>query len=139
MENNLERFVEAQIVDYQTALAEIRAGRKQTHWIWYIFPQLKGLGQSHFSQYYGISGREEAIAYLSHETLGQRLREITQALLSIDGKEAIDILGRIDAQKVRSSMTLFDAVSPNDIFAQLLEKFYRGRRCAHTLKFLSNH
>lgn len=134
--NNIERFIEVQDKDYEIALSEIRSGRKRSHWIWYIFPQLKGLGRSAYAQHYGINGKDEAEAYLSHKKLGGRLREITQALLNVDGKGAQEIFGEIDAMKVRSSMTLFDAVCPNDIFAQVLEKYYNGSRCNITLNLL---
>lgn len=134
--NNIERFVDAQDKDYEIALSEVRSGRKRSHWIWYIFPQLKGLGRSAYAQHYGISGKDEAEAYLSHKKLGGRLREITQALLNVDGKGAQEIFGGLDAMKVRSSMTLFDAVCPNDIFAQVLEKYYNGGRCNITLNLL---
>lgn len=133
---NLNRFIEAQDKDYRVALSEVRSGRKNSHWIWYIFPQLKGLGRSAFAQHYGISGKDEAEAYLSHKKLGGRLREITQALLNVDGKSAQEIFGGLDAMKVRSSMTLFDAVSPNNIFMQVLDKFYDGLRCPLTMKML---
>ena len=104
----MERFLDAQEVVYTTALAEIRAGRKSSHWIWYIFPQMRGLGHSYNSEYYGIESLEEAREYLHHEVLGERLREITGALLEHRNKSATDILGEIDAMKLRSSMTLFD-------------------------------
>ena len=119
---------------YNDALQEITDGYKHKHWIWYIFPQIKGLGFSYNSEYYGISGLEEAKAYLEHEILGKRLREITNALLQHEGKTAREIFGGIDAMKVKSSMTLFDLVAPNDIFAHVLEKFYEGQRCELTLK-----
>ena len=134
--NNIERFVEAQDKNYQVAMSEIRSGRKKSHWIWYVFPQLKGLGRSAYAQHYGISGRDEAEAYLSHKKLGRRLREITQVLQNIDGKSAHEIFGGLDAMKVCSSMTLFDAVCPNDIFEQVLEKYYNGNRCNITLDLL---
>lgn len=136
---DLERFVAAQTGDdgsYEDALAEIQNGRKRSHWIWYIFPQLKGLGNSYRSAYYGISGLPEAQAYLGHPILGQRLREITLALFNLQGVTARQVLGNIDAVKVRSCMTLFDAVSPNDIFAQVLEKYYAGTRCRRTMNSL---
>ena len=134
---NLERFVEAQdtepLGDYQQALAEMRAGRKRGHWIWYIFPQMKGLGRSPNSDFFGISGLEEAKAYLAHEVLGPRLREITEAVLENEG-EPIDVLmgWEVDAMKLKSSMTLFDAASPNDIFGDVLEMFFDGQRCWKT-------
>lgn len=135
-ENDLARFASAQDAVYATALAEIQAGRKWSHWIWYIFPQMRGLGRSFNSHYYGISSRVEAEAYLQHEVYGPRLREITQALLAHHDKTAAEILGRIDAQKVLSCMTLFDVISPNDIFGQVLKQFYGGRQCQLTLRRL---
>lgn len=129
----LERFLKAQEHSYSTALHEITLGQKRTHWIWYIFPQLTGLGHSANSQYYGISGRAEAQAYLNHPVLGKRLREITAALLTHRGKPATDILGGIDARKVRSCLTLFDAISPSDIFHDALQAFYQGSPDRRTL------
>ena len=133
--NPLNRFVKAQEKDYNIALAEIKAGLKQTHWIWYIFPQLVGLGESAFSNYYGIKDMQEAKQYLAHPKLSKRLRECTEALLTVDGKGTRDIFGELDAMKVRSSMTLFDLVSPNDIFAQVLDKYYNNKRCELTLQY----
>ena len=133
---NLERFLEAQNSgwgSYEMALGEIKNGYKYSHWIWYVFPQIKGLGHSYNSEFYGISGIEEAEAYLSHELLGSRLREITDALLSHNDKTAQSILGDIDSMKVRSCMTLFDLVLPNDVFAKVLDTFYEGKRCEKTL------
>ena len=135
--NNLQRFITAQEYDYSTALEEIRLGKKQSHWIWYIFPQLRGLGRSLNSFTFGIRDLEEAREYLEHDILGTRLREITLALLSHEGLSAYDILGDIDSKKVRSCMTLFDAVSPDDIFNSVLEKYYSGRRCRSTLVMIS--
>ena len=134
---NLERFVEAQNYSYETALMEICNGSKSSHWMWYIFPQMKGLGHSYNAQYYGIESLEEAKAYLAHPLLGERLREITKAMLLLKGKRAEHILGHTDAAKLRSSMTLFDLVCPNDLFAEVLTEFYGGKRCKHTLKTLS--
>ncbi len=136
MNYDIERFVSAQNDDYENALTEVRAGNKRSHWIWYIFPQLEELGRSVTAKYYGISGHEEAVAYLFHPILNARLREISQALLNIENKSAKDVFGGLDAKKVRSSMTLFDAVCPNDIFAQVLEKYYDGSRCKMTLNLL---
>lgn len=130
-ENDITRFVEAQEakwMGYDWALAEIANGKKISHWIWYIFPQLRGLGHSRRSHYYGIVDRKEAEEYLAHPILGPRLREITEALLKHTDKTAVDILGGIDAQKVQSCMTLFDCISPNDIFGEVLEQFYNGKR-----------
>ena len=130
---DLERFLEAQEMDYGMALREIHDGQKRGHWIWYIFPQIKGLGHSYNSEFYGISGTEEAKAYLNHPVLGQRLREITSALLNCGNPSASDILGFPDDLKVRSCMTLFDLVSPKDIFNDVLEKYYEGKRCEKTI------
>lgn len=132
---DLERFVKAQeegYGSYHEALEEIKSGCKYGHWIWYIFPQIKGLGHSYNSEYYGISGEDEAHAYLNHPVLGSRLREITKAFLNLDSHSAYAILGRPDDIKVQSCMTLFDLVSPNDIFAEVLNKYYDGIRCQKT-------
>ncbi len=137
---DLERFIKAQddvYGSYQDALAEIISRRKQGHWIWYIFPQIKGLGFSYNSEYYGISGEDEARAFLNHPILGKRLREITKAFLSLDSHSAYAILGRPDDIKVQSCMTLFDIVSPNDIFAEVLDKYYDGLRCQKTTMRIS--
>ena len=134
---DLERFVKAQQVAYEMALHEIENGKKRGHWIWYIFPQIKGLGHSFRSEFYGISCKEEAQAYLNHPMLNQRLREITQALLDCDNPSTEDIFGFPDVMKVKSCMTLFDIVSPNDIFERVLHKYYNGERCTKTLRRLS--
>ena len=136
---DLERFLEVQQLDYLQALNEIKDGLKRGHWIWYIFPQIKGLGHSYNSEFYGISSKEEAKAYLEHPVLGPRLREITQALLELNNKTADDILGYPDVLKVRSCMTLFDLVSPNDIFNEVLYKYYEGQRCDKTIWRLGFH
>lgn len=133
---NLERFLTAHQYNYENALREITDGRKRTHWIWFIFPQLTVLGRSANAKYYGISGYDEAKAYLEHPILGARLREITRALLQHRGESAVDILGGIDAVKVRSCMTLFDAVSPDDIFQEVLDAFYGGTYDKMTLDFM---
>lgn len=135
---DLNRFLEVQQLDYLQALNEIKDGLKRGHWIWYIFPQIKGLGHSYNSEFYGISSKEEAKAYLDHSVLGPRLREITQALLDCN-KTADDILGYPDVLKVRSCMTLFDLVSPNDIFNDVLYKYYEGQRCDKTIWRLGFH
>lgn len=136
---DLERFVKAQdseIYTYSDALSEIKDGHKQGHWIWYVFPQIKGLGHSYRSEFYGIASKEEASAYLNHTTLGRRLREITQAFLDCNNPSAFNILGFPDVLKVQSCMTLFDIVSPNDIFNDVLEKYYEGKRCEKTMRRL---
>lgn len=133
----MERFIEAQQTKYATALSEIRSGLKTTHWIWYIFPQIQGLGYSHMTRTYAIKDLNEAKQYLNDEILGPRLREITSALLAVEGRSALEILGDPDDKKVRSCMTLFDFISPNDIFEQVLIKYYNGTRCSRTIKTLT--
>ena len=137
MPHNLQRFLSAQEYDYLIALREIQNGSKQSHWIWYIFPQIKGLGRSYQSEYYGITNRQEAEAYLAEPILNARMREITLALLEHKDKTAQQILGGIDAMKVKSSMTLFDAIAPDDIYAEVLNIFYAGDRCKRTLEHLA--
>ena len=139
MEITITRFIEAQkeaYAGYIQALNEIKQGKKISHWVWYIFPQVKDLGHSNMANYYGIVDKEEAKQYLAHEVLGARIREITEALLAHKGKKASDILGNIDAKKVRSCMTMFDCISPNDIFAEVIDSFYDGKRCKFTLQFM---
>lgn len=130
----LQRFIEAQNDSYDQALKEIRNGRKLTHWIWYIFPQIKGLGFSYNSEYYGITSLQEARDYLENELLRKRLFEITESLLMHKGKDIESIMGDIDAMKLKSSMTLFNAVQPDDIFGEVLDEFYGGERCRRTLE-----
>lgn len=136
---DLERFIKAQDsgwATYSEALSEIKEGHKRGHWIWYVFPQIKGLGHSYNSEFYGISGKDEAKAYLEHPVLGKRLRDITKALLECLNLSAYNILGFPDVLKVQSCMTLFDLVSPNDIFNEVLDKYYEGKRCEKTIKRL---
>ena len=133
---NLQRFLDAQQGDYERALTEVRNGRKYSHWIWYIFPQLKGLGMSYNSQYYGISGKEEAEAYLSHPVLGERLREITSAFLQLKSKTAEEVFGSLDAMKVLSCMTLFNEVAPGDLFRQVIDRYYQGEKDEMTKRML---
>lgn len=135
---NIQRFLDAQEHSYNVALSEISNGRKYSHWIWYIFPQLRGLGSSYMSNYYGISSLDEARAYLDNPILMSRLIEISTALLKYDNvKTAEEILGPIDARKVCSSMTLFDLVMPNSVFSQVLDAFYDGHRDGLTLRLLN--
>jgi len=134
---DLNRFLRAQDFAYRTALEEIKDGYKCTHWIWYIFPQIDGLGHSPNARYYGIKSLMEAKAYYENDTLRNRLEEITRALLDHTGEDAEDILGGIDAKKVRSCMTLFDIISPEDIFEEVLNEFYGGTRCQRTLSLVS--
>ena len=135
-EHSLERFVDAQEKVYQWALAEVKSGKKLSHWIWYIFPQLKGLGESNNSIYYGIDDIEEARAYLNHPILGTRLREITSVFLGLTGKNAKDVFGYLDAMKVRSCMTLFNEVSDDDLFRKVLDRYYSGLADEKTLAIL---
>lgn len=121
-----DRFLLAQQYSYDNALQEIRSGSKRTHWVAYIFPQLAEMGDSANDRYYGLSGVEEARAYLDHPQLGARLREATQALLDHSDTTAVKLLGETDAAKVCSCMTLFDALSPHDVFRQVLDRYYRG-------------
>lgn len=133
---NLQRFLDAQQGDYEHALTEIRNGRKYSHWIWYIFPQLKGLGMSYNSQYYGISGKEEAEAYLAHPVLGERLREITSAFLQLKSKTAEEVFGSLDAMKVLSCMTLFNEVAAGDLFRQVIDRYYQDETDEMTKRML---
>lgn len=138
--SNLYRFLEAQANDYTRALAEIRNGRKQSHWIWYIFPQLAGLGYSETSKYYAIQDYEEAEAYLAHPVLGTRLIEVSNALLSVQGKTATQILGSPDDMKVKSSMTLFSQIpSADPVFDAVLKTYYRGIPDGKTLNLLKRN
>ena len=130
----LQGFIEAQNDSYDQALKEIRNGRKLTHWIWYNFPQIKGLGFSYNSEYYGITSLQEARDYLENELLRKRLFEITESLLMHKGKDIESIMGDIDALKLKSSMTLFVAVEPGSIFGEVLDGFYGGERCRRTLE-----
>jgi uncharacterized protein (DUF1810 family) len=134
---NLNRFLGAQESFYADALKEIKRGYKESHWIWFIFPQMRGLGRSPMAENYGIKSIEEARAYLEEPILKKRLIEISSALLKHKGKStAYEILGTLDAIKVRSSMTLFDHVMPNAIFADVLDAFYNGERDVMTLELL---
>jgi uncharacterized protein (DUF1810 family) len=128
-ESALARFEAAQDAggSYERALAELRAGRKTSHWIWFVFPQIAGLGRSEMSQKYAISSLAEARAYVRHPLLGARLRECTCALLEHDGVSAEHVLGSVDAMKFRSSMTLFARAAPEqELFGRALEKFFDG-------------
>jgi len=132
----LDRFVRAQDGHYDRALAELKAGRKTGHWIWFVLPQLRGLGRSAMAYEYGIAGRAEAEAYLAHPLLGERLRECVRTMLAHRGRSAARILGDIDAMKFRSCLTLFDAVSTEPLFGQALDAFYGGERDPATLALL---
>src|SRR3954454_10273989 len=131
MHHDLDRFVAAQDAGatYDRALAELRAGRKTSHWMWFVFPQVAGLGHSPMAQRYAVSGLAEARAYLAHPVLGPRLVECAQALLALPGDDPVRVLGSVDALKLRSSMTLFEAAAPDrPVFGEVLERFCSGRR-----------
>jgi uncharacterized protein (DUF1810 family) len=136
---NLQRFVDAQSSVYETALAELKLGRKQSHWIWFVLPQLQGLGNSHHAQFYGVSGKAEAAAYLAHPLLGPRLIECVRAINQHTSQSAESMLGPVDALKFRSCLTLFEAVSPETPeFSAALQQFYGGTRCLKTLALLAD-
>ena len=133
----LDRFLDAQRGDYAAALAEVRRGRKTSHWMWYIFPQIAGLGQSSTARYYSIRDLEEAREYYAHPVLGQRLREISGALLELRGSDPVAVFGGIDSMKLKSSMTLFAVAAPDDpLFRQVLDKYYGGEQDVLTLRIL---
>ena len=134
---NLQRFVEAQNSIYPIVLEELRGGRKWGHWMWYIFPQLAQLGYSFNSKFYGISWLDEAAAYLEHPVLARRLREVSEITLNLPTHDATEVFGGIDSQKLCSCMTLFDIVSPDDIFARILEKYFNGQRDRLTIKIIN--
>ena len=135
--NDLKRFLEAQENDFETALAEIQNGRKQSHWMWYIFPQIAGLGFSPTSKFYAIKDRDEAESYLAHPLLGKRLVEISNALLEVEGKTASQIFGSPDDVKLKSSMTLFGALeNTNPVFQRVLDKYFNGAKDRRTLELI---
>ncbi len=125
---DLQRFVDAQRDSYDTALAELRAGAKRSHWMWFVFPQVAGLGRSATAQHFAISGPEEARAYLAHPVLGPRLRECAQTLVELGATDPVAVLGPVDAQKLRSSMTLFAHADPAEPgFRAVLDRYFGGR------------
>jgi len=135
--HNLSRFLQAQENDYERALAEIKSGRKRSHWMWYIFPQLNGLGFSSMSRLYSIKSLAEAKAYLNHPVLGPRLLRCAEAALQIEGRSALEIFGFPDDMKLRSCATLFTCVSPvGSVFHQLLDRYFEGRSDVKTLDLL---
>lgn len=137
MKNTLQRFIEAQEADYQIALKEIRNGKKQSHWMWYIFPQIKGLGFSETSKFYAIKDTIEAEAFLKHPILGQRLVEISKELLKFDNKDANQIFGSPDDLKLKSSMTLFSTLQgANPVFQSVLDKFFDGEKDEKTMQII---
>ena len=137
---NLSRFVSAQARDYEIAREELRNGRKRTHWIWYIFPQIDGLGYSANSKFYAIKSKAEAQKYLEHPLLGARLLECANLLLKLEGRSASEIFGSPDDLKLKSSMTLFAAVqSQESVFARVLDKYFQGKRDITTIELLGQH
>ena len=136
---NLERFVDAQTGNYAVALQELREGEKRSHWMWYIFPQVAGLGNSPMAKTYAIQSRAEAVAYLAHPILGDRLRECVAAVNRVQGSPATEIFGGIDAMKFRSSLTLFAQVADDrSLFEEALDKYYDGEMDRLTLSLLDN-
>ncbi len=136
---DLSRFVSAQAGVYDTALAELRGGLKRSHWMWFIFPQIQGLGHSSTAEYYSIKSIQEARSYLNHPVLGPRLVECAEALLAVNGRTASEIFGSPDDLKLRSSMTLFAAVAePPSVFARVLDKYYGGEKDMRTLSLLGS-
>lgn len=135
---DLNRFLKAQDRDYETALSEIKEGHKYSHWIWYIFPQIKGLGFSSTSEFYGVDGLAEAKAYLENDMLKNRLIEISEALLALESSDASDVMGFPDNLKLRSSMTLFSEAAPEiEVFQKVLDKFFNGEKDHKTLALLA--
>ena len=131
--HDLKRFENAQETNYDIALNEIKNGKKKGHWMWYVFPQIDGLGFSMISKKYAINSKEEAIAYLNHNVLGMRLIKITKELLLLNDISATNILGHTDALKLKSCMTLFDLISAdNDLFLHVLQKYFEGNTCKLT-------
>ena len=138
--HDLNRFVDAQQGSFERAFEEIGAGSKQSHWIWFIFPQLAGLGRSSTAQFYGIKSRAQAEAYLDHPLLGARLRQCVEALLPWAGRRSAEqIFGSIDALKLRSSLTLFDHIDPHALSAVALDGFFAGEPDQRTLALLNGH
>ncbi len=136
---NLGRFVNAQENVYASALAELRSGRKRSHWMWFIFPQIEGLGHSEMARFYAIQNLEEARQYLRHPVLGKRLLECAETLLSLDDRSASDIFGFPDDMKLRSSMTLFArAAGPDSVFVRVLERYFNGEEDQTTLDILAS-
>lgn len=134
--HDLNRFISAQERSYDAALREIKAGHKRTHWMWYIFPQIAGLGFSSTAQFYAISSMQEAKDYYAHPVLGKRLVEISEALLALDTSDAGAVMGYPDDLKLRSSMTLFFEATGDAVFQRVLDKFYSGKPDSKTLSIL---
>jgi len=137
--NDLKRFLDAQENDFERALSEIKRGRKQSHWMWYIFPQIVGLGSSETSRFYAVKDRAEAELYLAHPVLGARLVRISEALMEIEGKTANQIFGSPDDVKLKSSMTLFGALkNTNPIFQSVLDEYFNGTNDLRTLQLIDD-
>ena len=135
---SLSRFLDAQKDTYTIALNEIKKGRKSSHWMWYIFPQIRGLGFSETSKYYAIKDKSEAQEYLNHEILGQRLIEISTALLQLETNNSVTVFGSIDSVKLKSSMTLFSLLeNTNPVFQKVLDKFFGGEKDEKTIRILT--
>ena len=130
---SVERFVDAQKEDYDMAFREISNGKKRNHYMWYIFPQVKGLGRSSTAKYYGIDGLDEAREYVENEYLANNLINISNELLKLETNDPVEIFGHTDSKKLRSSMTLFELVSDNEVFHSVLEKYFDGKRDQITL------
>jgi uncharacterized protein (DUF1810 family) len=137
-ENSLDRFVEAQTAAYPTALAEIRRGAKRSHWIWFIFPQLAGLGRSSTARHFAIRSLDEARAYLNHPVLGQRYFECVAALQDLTISDPVAVFGEIDAMKLRSSLTLFELARPHPLIAAAIDRWFKGERDRATLELLES-
>ena len=136
-QNNLHRFIDAQSSLYQTALSEIKNGRKLSHWMWFIFPQIQGLGLSETARFYALANAQEAKDYLTHPVLGSRLLEICHALLELASTDAHAVFGSPDDLKLKSSMTLFASLGTNPVFQQVLDKFCHGTQDDKTLRILA--
>ena len=135
---DLQRFADMHRIDYGTALSEIKSGKKESHWMWYIFPQVRGLGMSPPSWEYGIVSLEEAAAFLADPYLGSNLREICEALMQLETNNAAEVFGSIDKKKLRSSMTLFVCVAGEDsVFQRVLDKFFGGKGDNQTKRILN--
>lgn len=138
MNDDLERFLIAQQTYYRTALQEIKSGQKRSHWMWFIFPQIAGLGYSETAQYYAIKNLDEAKAYMEDDTLGRNLVEISEALLETESNDAEEVMGWPDNLKLKSSMTLFALAKPEcEVFQKVLDKFFNGERDQKTVEILS--
>lgn len=135
-DTGLDRFLKAQELDYKDALSEIKSGHKRSHWIWYIFPQIQGLGYSETSKFYAVKDKKEAQDYVKHPILGERLVEISEALLQLESNDAREVMGVPDDMKLKSSMTLFSLVSDNPVFQKVLDKFFDGEKDKFTVEAL---